>query len=114
MQKIIIWLFLIIIIINILILNKNEIKAANIFRNLKSYEEGLENIDNKDYNNDATVYGFKGIYKKANSDYSKIDNISLRKGNKTCIDTRMTNSMGYLCLSQEELNLLKSRGGNDK
>ena len=114
MQKIIVWLFLMIIIVNILILYKKEIKAANIFRNVKSYEEGLENIDNKDYSHDMAIDGFKGIYKKANSEYNNIDSISLRKGSKSCLDSGMTNSMGYLCISQEDLNLLKSRGGNDK
>ena len=111
--------FLILLFVFIILLSSNIIEYNNNF--LTSYNtsfrstflnlnEGFQN-DNK---HDLAVSGFNGIFKDANSNYkNQIDSISLRHGSKTCPDTMLTNSMGYVCLTSDEMNLLKTRGGND-
>ena len=110
--------FLILLFVFIILLSSNIIEYNNNFltsnynTSFRStfLNEGFEN-DNK---HDLAVSGFNGIFKDANSNYkNQIDSISLRHGSKTCPDTMLTNSMGYVCLTSDELNLLKTRGGND-
>lgn len=78
--------------------------------NLININEGFKSNNN----NDLAISGFNGVFQNANSNYKKqIDSISLRHGSKTCSDTMLTNSMGYVCLTSDELKSLKTRGGND-
>lgn len=110
---IIVVLFLVLIITSVLINMKDNglIYFNSSFRS-NFLKEGFENDDNQ-LNEDLAIDGFKGIYQSTKSKHKQIDKISLRKGNKDCIDSGLTNSMGYLCLSLEDSNLLKTRGGND-
>lgn len=111
--------FVILLFVFIILLSSNIIEYNNFFpsnfntsfRNtLLDFNEGFQD-GNK---HDLAVSGFNGIFKDANGNYkNQIDSISLRHGSKTCPDTMLTNSMGYLCLTNDEMNLLKTRGGND-
>jgi len=105
-------LFVFIIVFNSEFFNKHFNYPFNpSFRNNLVYTEAFHTIHNND---DLAISGFNGIFQNANSQYEKqIDSISLRHGSKTCSDTMLSNSMGYLCLTSDELNLLKTRGGND-
>lgn len=110
----VILLFVFIILITSNIIEYNDFFPSNYNTSFRktflNFNEGFQN-DNK---HDLAVSGFNGIFKHANGNYkTQIDSISLRHGSKTCSDTMLTNSMGYVCLTNDELNLLKTRGGND-
>lgn len=113
--------FVMVLFLFIIVFNMNFNKFFNYtypynfnpsFRNnLININEGFKSDNN---NNDLAISGFNGVFQNANSHYKKqIDSISLRHGSKTCSDTMLTNSMGYVCLTSDELKLLKTRGGND-
>lgn len=119
MAYLIIALFLLVIAINVKALADNTAVPfydTNIFRNYFPFKESFQirHPNNNTEEENMTVDGFQGIYKKPTSSYSRgIDTISLRIGRKDCKDSGYTNSTGYLCLTEDEQKLLNTRGGND-
>jgi hypothetical protein len=62
---------------------------------------------------DATKPVVQGFTTISGSQYT-IDKFSSAVGNQSCVKTAsgLSNSMGALCLSEEQLYMLQSRGGN--
>jgi hypothetical protein len=60
------------------------------------------------------VYGFDGLFCNPDHSDAHIDIFSEAKGSNECIgkSAGLTNSKGALCLSQTQLNMLATRGGN--
>jgi hypothetical protein len=60
----------------------------------------------------AKIEGFEGLQSAAYSEEKPIDIYSQAKGTMECAPNPYSNSKGYLCMSEGELNLLRTRGGN--
>jgi hypothetical protein len=91
-----------------------------IFSHMYPYE-GFEQIFNstgKDVNNDSNeckkVYGLDGLFCSPNAKSEKVDVFSDAKGELTCSgkSSGLSNSKGGLCLDAKQLELLRTRGGN--
>jgi hypothetical protein len=79
-----------------------------------SMKSFLINGDN-DVNNCKKVYGLDGLFCSPNSTKDqKVDIYSEAKGDPSCYgkSSGLSNSKGSLCLDQNQLNLLITRGGN--
>tara|TARA_B100000123_G_C25688980_1_gene409898 strand:- start:130 stop:435 length:306 start_codon:yes stop_codon:yes gene_type:complete len=62
------------------------------------------------------VEGFEGLKPSLYSEEKEIDSFSKTKGSIACIgdSSGLHNSLGALCLSEQQKNLLSTRGGNAK
>jgi len=60
----------------------------------------------------AKVEGFHGLQSAAYVEEKPIDIYSQKKGSMECPANPYSNSKGYLCMTEGEINLLKTRGGN--
>jgi hypothetical protein len=60
----------------------------------------------------AKVEGFEGLQSAPYADEKPIDIYSQNKGAMDCPPNPYSNSRGYLCMSEGEINLLRTRGGN--
>ena len=60
----------------------------------------------------SKVEGFHGLQSAAYAEEKPIDIYSQNKGAMDCPPNPYSNSKGYLCMSEGEINLLKTRGGN--
>jgi hypothetical protein len=81
---------------------------------MKSYLINDANNSN-DTNNCKKVYGLDGLFCSPNSTKDqKVDIFSEAKGDLSCYgkSSGLSNSKGSLCLDQNQLNLLITRGGN--
>ena len=60
------------------------------------------------------VFGFNGLYCDPLAADAKIDIIGNTKANKECVNNSLglSKSTGGLCLSEDQVNLLTTRGGN--
>ena len=58
------------------------------------------------------VYGFDGLFCKPYVADNKIDPFEGTPGSLTCSGSGLTNSKGSLCLDQNQVGLLSTRGGN--
>lgn len=60
------------------------------------------------------VFGFDGLFCTANEGGNPIDKIGSSKGSPECIgkSSGLSNSKGGLCLDEEQIKLLSTRGGN--
>lgn len=58
------------------------------------------------------VHGFKDLQCCPNANFQKIDPFGLTKGKPGCDGVGLFNSSGALCLNENQLRLLKTRGGN--
>jgi hypothetical protein len=58
------------------------------------------------------VKGFDGLLPSPNSSDASIDTYSQASSNNTCKSYGYTNSRGFLCLNDEQVRLLTTRGGN--
>jgi len=69
---------------------------------------------NPDTDSCKKIYGFDGLYCKPYDADKKLDPFSDTKGSASCVGSSsgLTNSMGGLCLSDEQKRLLVTRGGN--
>lgn len=117
---IIVSLFIIIVLLNSvssLKINWAFFYDTQLFRKFFPYDEGFtikHPQDNEDEPPDVFLNTYNTIFKNAKSSYSKgIETFSLTKGCKSCPDKRYTNCDGNLCLSTDDITLLKTRGGND-
>jgi len=63
-------------------------------------------------NTTAKVEGFQGLQSAPFVEEKPIDIYSQNKGSNDCPPNPYSNSKGYLCMSEGEINLLKTRGGN--
>lgn len=75
---------------------------------MKSFLIGGDSTDCK------KVYGLDGLFCSPNAKADKIDIFSDVKSDPTCSgnSSGLSNSKGALCLDATQLNLLKTRGGN--
>ena len=69
---------------------------------------------NSDTTDCKKVYGLDGLFCSPNAKSEKISIFSEVKGDPTCSgkSSGLTNSKGALCLDATQLNLLRTRGGN--
>lgn len=76
-----------------------------------SYKSFLINSDTTDC---KKVYGLDGLFCSPNAKSEKVDIFSDVKGELTCSgkSSGLSNSRGGLCLDATQLNLLRTRGGN--
>ena len=60
------------------------------------------------------IFGFDGLYCSPKEESVKIDTIGTSEGNAKCVgkSSGLSNSMGGLCLSDNQKKLLATRGGN--
>ena len=60
------------------------------------------------------VFGFDGLFCAANEGENPIDKIGSSKGSSECIgkSSGLSNSKGGLCLDEQQIKLLSTRGGN--
>lgn len=60
------------------------------------------------------VFGFDGLFCAPKEGPAPVDKIGSAKGSLECVgkSSGLTTSKGGLCLSEEQINLLKTRGGN--
>ena len=60
------------------------------------------------------VFGFDGLFCTPKSEESVIDKIGSTKGSTDCIgkSSGLSNSKGGLCLDEQQIKLLSTRGGN--
>jgi hypothetical protein len=60
------------------------------------------------------IFGFEGIFCTPVTESAKIDTIGASKGSLECVgkSSGLSNSMGGLCLDQNQIKLLGTRGGN--
>tara|TARA_Y100000022_G_C13205243_1_gene354713 strand:- start:496 stop:975 length:480 start_codon:yes stop_codon:yes gene_type:complete len=60
------------------------------------------------------VFGFHGLYCDPSKDDAVIDVIGKTKGTPDCVgrSSGLSKSTGGLCLNENQINLLKTRGGN--
>ena len=60
------------------------------------------------------VFGFHGLYCDPSKDEDVIDVIGKTKGTPDCVSRSrgLSKSTGGLCLNENQINLLKTRGGN--
>jgi len=58
------------------------------------------------------VRGFDGLLPSPNSNDNNIDTYSQAPSTNTCKSYGYTNSTGFLCLNDEQIKLLTTRGGN--
>lgn len=98
---------------------------TQLFRKFFPFEEGFTiKHPHNDINDlpDISLTGFddykdswfKKTFKNTKSSYNKgIETFSLCKGSKNCPDYGYTNCEGNLCLSTDDIKMLKTRGGND-
>ena len=87
------------------------LKSTNNDDSMKSF---LINGD-KDANNCKKVYGLDGLFCSPNSTKDqRVDIYSEAKGDTSCYgkSSGLSNSKGSLCLDQNQMNLLITRGGN--
>jgi hypothetical protein len=75
---------------------------------MKSFLIGGDSTDCK------KVYGLDGLFCSPNAKIDKIDVFGDVKGDPTCSgkSSGLSNSKGALCLNSTQLNLLRTRGGN--
>ena len=71
----------------------------------------LKNADNAEC---KKVFGLDGLFCSPNAKSEKVDIFSDVKGDSTCYgnSSGLSNSKGGLCLDANQLNLLRTRGGN--
>lgn len=69
---------------------------------------------NSDTTDCKKVYGLDGLFCSPNAKSEKIDIFSDIKSDPTCFgnSSGLSNSKGALCLDSTQLNLLRTRGGN--
>jgi hypothetical protein len=60
----------------------------------------------------AKVEGFEGLQPSPLNSPEKIDVFSSFEGKSSCSPSPYTNSMGYLCMDKNAMDLLLTRGGN--
>jgi hypothetical protein len=60
----------------------------------------------------AKIEGFQGLQTAPYAEEKPIDIYSQTKGDMECPANPYSNSKGYLCMNEGEINLLKTRGGN--
>jgi hypothetical protein len=60
----------------------------------------------------AKVEGFEGLQPSPLNGPEKIDVFSSFEGKSSCSPSPYTNSMGYLCMDKNAMDLLLTRGGN--
>ena len=60
------------------------------------------------------VFGFDGLFCSAKDGPDAVDKIGSAKGRRECVgkSSGLTNSMGGLCLDENQVKLLSTRGGN--
>lgn len=58
------------------------------------------------------IYGFDGLYCVPDKTPETNDPLSKAEGKKDCLGIGLTNSRGNLCLDENNMNLLITRGGN--
>lgn len=58
------------------------------------------------------IYGFDGLYCVPDKTLETNDPLSKAEGKKDCLGIGLTNSRGNLCLDENNMNLLITRGGN--
>ena len=126
---------LLIVLLFLLILALNSINSlkghwaffydTQLFRKFFPFDEGFtikHPHDDENDQPDISIPGFddykdtwfKKTFKNTKSSYNKgIETFSLCKGSKTCPDYGYTNCDGNLCLSTDDIKMLKTRGGND-
>lgn len=75
-----------------------------------------ESIDSDEEEKGKKVEGFEGLKPSLYSKEKEIDSFSKTKGSITCIgdSSGLHNSLGALCLSEQQKSLLSTRGGNAK
>ncbi len=89
---------------------------------VEGYSNIMDNSTSDSYNQylinkpDAScdkIFGFNGIQCNTNDDKHELDMFSNAVGRLDCKNSSgLSNSRGPLCLSDEHINLLKTRGGN--
>jgi len=87
------------------------LNSTNNDDNMKSF---LINADS-DVNSCKKVYGLDGLFCSPNATNSQhVDVYSEAKGDPSCFgkSSGLSNSKGSLCLDQNQVNLLLTRGGN--
>ena len=81
------------------------------FTLINEKKEAFEPMD--EYNSPAIkVAGFKGVQSGAYGDEKIIGFMYNNEANTTCKPYGYTNSKGNICLSQEDIKMLTTRGGN--
>jgi hypothetical protein len=100
---------------------KDETKKSETMKEETKKEEFEDNTDPKEEFEDNTeepkkVEGFQGLQPSPYIDEKSIDPFGQTEGRLDCdsISSGLHNSKGGLCLSKEQLYLLKTRGGNAK
>ena len=90
---------------------KDETKKEEFEDNTESKEEFEDNTEEP-----KKVEGFQGLQPSPYIDEKSIDPFGQTEGRLDCdsISSGLHNSKGGLCLSKEQLYLLKTRGGNAK
>ena len=60
------------------------------------------------------MFGFDGLFCSAKDGPDAVYKIGSAKGSRECVgkSSGLTNSMGGLCLDENQINLLSTRGGN--
>lgn len=69
-------------------------------------KEGFES------SSEQKVAGFKGLYGSPYNDQKPIGFMYNNKGSTTCKNFGYTNSQGFVCMSENDIKLLTTRGGN--
>ena len=100
-----------------------------IFTNMYPYEEGFTDTEYTTYpnnksidsytnydivkSNDNKYVGFNGLLSNINdTNMNPVDIYSQAQGEPSCKSYSLSNSRGYLCLNDEQVRLLTTRGGN--
>ena len=88
----------------------NEYTTASNNASIDSYS--TNNITPAAVNGGVKVTGFDGLLSSPTEQGDNIDTYIKSTGDKTCKSYGYSNSMGNLCLNDEQIRLLTTRGGN--
>lgn len=94
---------------------KFEAFESSIAKTSSSPSEIVPDLAKKEENEeDVKVEGFEGLKPTPFGDSKELDSFSKTKGSISCQENSsgLHNSLGGLCLSEEQIKLLGTRGGN--
>ena len=85
--------------------------------NYVKFEEGMSTISPQVISPPPSetlmnVSGFSGWYSSSDSSSSNIDSFMSTKASSVCEKSNLSSSGGFLCLSENQKTLLRTRGGN--
>jgi hypothetical protein len=73
---------------------------------------GSEAKEGFESSSEHKVAGFKGLYGSPYEGQKPIGFMYNNKGSTTCKNFGYTNSQGFVCMSENDIKLLTTRGGN--